>query len=578
MIEIKKCFYLNLDRRTDRKRHIENEISKTNLVDLCERFPAINGLGVHPRDLPEGLITQNALEDILSDTITAWGLSITQGGLGVLLSYLEMFKIISKLDGSVIIFEDDTVISDDFNIEMNKVLTELPDDYDICYLGHGDIKVKKTPFSDSLSIPKGMIVCLPGLIVSPNGASKMLNLLKNIDNQFDTALYNILPKLNAFVSNKLIAQVKNQFQTDIQGNNSCKKEYVKQNYIMSTLAYGEGANQNAMKLARDLKFFNQDLIVVTNKEGFFNGMSNVIEIKYPGDVFSYNKKIICIEEGLKRQDAVVYIDSDARMFYETYKNAFTNFFVNIKPGFHVSWDWGKITREDSRFFTSKDVRNRIPGYGEMALELATQLDIDIDSASHYQEGIIIVSKDNGKEEMFLDIWKLFAERLDSFEFGKGVTRLGVGEGNLIGLALTASGIKINGPEMCNLFGENLKYNFWGIYKQDYIKNFPNRKIVKSSENTVIFENETLIDFDNRKVSLSYVLSEIEPGLLSIVFEWNKNNAVEFLDHEFKIGDEVYHFNSDKNNEFYFENRPNLIIEHTYDWYGQRNWTELSRHE
>ena len=34
----------------------------------------------------------------------------------------------------------------------------------------------------------------------------------------------------------------------------------------------------------------------------------------------------------------------------------------------------------------------------------------------------------------------------------------------------------------------------------------------------------------------------------------------------------------KNNEFYFENRTNLIIEHTYDWYGRRNWTELLRHE
>ena len=97
MNEIKNCFYLNLDRRPDRQVHIENELNKSIILkDLYERFPAVDGLTIHPRSLPDGLITQNALEDILSDTVTAWGLSLTQGGLGVLLSYIELFKKISQ--------------------------------------------------------------------------------------------------------------------------------------------------------------------------------------------------------------------------------------------------------------------------------------------------------------------------------------------------------------------------------------------------------------------------------------------------------------------------------------------------
>jgi len=101
MNEIKNCFYLNLDRRPDRKEHIENELNKSLILkNLYERFSAIDGLTIHPRSLPDGLITQNALEDILSDTVSAWGLSLTQGGLGVLLSYIELFKKIFSVKWS----------------------------------------------------------------------------------------------------------------------------------------------------------------------------------------------------------------------------------------------------------------------------------------------------------------------------------------------------------------------------------------------------------------------------------------------------------------------------------------------
>jgi hypothetical protein len=458
------------------------------------------------------------------------------------------------------------------------VLKELPEDFDVCYLGHGDVTVKKNEYSPNLSIPSGMIVCLPSLIVSPNGAKKILENLKNIDNQFDTALYQILPKLKAFVSNERVVQVKNQFQTDIQGNKNCVKKYKKQNYIFSTLAYGDNANNNAFRFARDLKYFDQKIIIVTNKPDYFKALDNVIEIEYVGNLFSYNKKIICIEEGLKICDAVICIDSDTRIFYKNFKNTYTNFFIDIDPGFHSSWDWGKICRDDNRFFSSKDVRGRIDGYGELALETCKEMNIDYEQAYHFQEGILMISKQFGREEVFLKTWKALANILDQYEEDKGVTRLGTGEGNLIGLALVHSGLQVRGSELCNLIGESLKYNFWGIYKQEYLKNYPDRKIVVSSESDIVKEGTHNVDFDDKIIDLNYSLSKIDDNLLSLSFTWNKNNSVEFLDHEFRIGENVYHFNSDKNNEFHFENRSNFIIEHTYDWYGRRNWTELLRHE
>jgi GR25 family glycosyltransferase involved in LPS biosynthesis len=309
-----------LEKRVDRKSFIESELNKSSLLkDIYKRFDAVDGSTVNPRTLETGLLTDNAIQDVLMDTITAWGLSMTQGGLGVLMSYLNLFKEISELDSPTITFEDDVEIDESFDEKLKMILSELPEDFDYCYLGYGDHKVESIPFSENLSIPKGMITCLPSLIISPNGAKKLISKLKNIDHQIDTALYNRLREFNVYVSNDRIVRVKNKFTTDIQGNNSCKKNYKKQNYIFSTIAHGENANRNAVKLAFDLNYFNQKLLVVTNQRDLFEPLDNVIIVDYPDKVFSYNDKVICFEEGFKIEDAVVYIDSDCRIFYKNHK-------------------------------------------------------------------------------------------------------------------------------------------------------------------------------------------------------------------------------------------------------------------
>jgi GR25 family glycosyltransferase involved in LPS biosynthesis len=576
---IKYCFYLNLERRKDRREHIENELNKSSILkNIFQRFESIDGSEIHPRELPENLLTQNAVEDVLMDTVTAWGLSLTQGGLGVLLTYKKLFEKICQLDDFAITFEDDILLSDDFDEKLKKIINELPKDFDLCYLGYGDMDVKKDLFSENLSKPNGMVICLPGLIISPNGAKKILENLKNVDHQIDTVIYHLHKKMNVFISNEKIVEIKNHLSSDIQGNNNCIKKYKKQNYIIATIAYGDDANTNALKFAKDLKYFGQKILIVTNKLNHFSSLDNVIEVPYVGEKFSYNNKIICFEEGFKIVDAVVYIDSDSRIYYDKFKNTYTNFFINIKPGFHPSWCWGHINREDNRFFTSRDVNGRINGYGELALKLCNELNIDYSHSKHYQEGIIILSKDVGKEKILLDTWKYLAERLDKYENDNGVEKLGVGEGNLLGLSLTKSQITINGPEICDLFGESLKYNFWGIYKDEYIKNYPNRKLVRISDFTTITKKSINVNFKDKLVDLTFEILKDDSGLLTLIFEWNKNNSVEFLDHEFRIDGIVYHFDSNKHNEFNFKDKKNIIIEHTYDWYGERSWKELYRYE
>lgn len=576
---INYCYYLNLEKRLDRKENIEAELSKSELLkDVYKRFPAVDGLRIHPKSLPEGILSQNAIEDILSDTITAWGLSLTQGGLGVLVSYLNLFEYISKLDSPAITFEDDISLSDTFDEDLKSILSELPEDFDICYLGYSDLPVKLTKFSKHLSIPEGMVVCLPALIISQKGAKALLEKLQNIDNQIDTAIYLRHKELNVYVSNKRIVHIDNRFTSNIQGDNNCIKRYDKQNYIITTLAYGDLANTNAKKLAKDLKFFNQQLLIVTDKKGFFSELDNVIEVPYNSFLFSYNKKITCLEEGLKLKDAVVYIDSDSRILYKTFKNTNANFLTNIEPGYHPSWDWGYITRSDSGFFSSKDVRGRLPGYGELALKICEEIGIDYVKSRHYQEGIIVVSKEKGKERIFLDTWRKLAQELDQYEEDLGNTNLGVGEGNLIGLALTHSGLSIRNADICNTLGESLKYNFYGVHKEDYLKTYPDRKVVKSSDGTEIGRGDIEVLFKDTAINLSYSLSLSEDSIVCFNFDWNRNNAIEFLDHEFRVNGQVYHFNSSKSDEFYFKAESSFVVEHTYDWYGEKNWLKLFTYE
>lgn len=566
---IKHCFYINLKKRTDRLLFIENQLNKSSILkNIYKRFDAVDGLTINPRSVEKGVLTENAIQDILMDTVNAWGLSMTQGGLGVLMSYLNLFKKISELDSPAITFEDDVEIDDSFDDKLKMILSELPNDFDYCYLGYGDTNVEKIPFSENLSIPKGMITCLPSLIISPNGAKKLIEKLKNIDNQIDTALYSRLSDFKVYTSNERIVKIKNEFTTDIQGNNSCKKNYKKQNYIFTTLAYGEYYNQKALKLALDLNYFKQKILIVTDQKEQYKSLDNVIIVEYPNKKFSYNDKIICIQEGFKYEDAVVYVDADCRLFYENYKSCYTNLLRVVEPGFHPSFDWGLVKRPTGGFFQSTDVNGRVNGYGELAFKSSQELEIPLENSYHYQEGIFLISKEENKWKVFLDTWEKLSKTLDYYEIKNNSQRIGIGEGNLIGLAVAKSGMKIHSSYLCNEIGEDVKYNF---RLTDYIKNYPNRKTVRLSEGKLIDSKSIVVSFKEHQIDLSYSIFELNDNFCILNFDWNTNNSIEFLDHEFKINDVVYHFNSEKTNELFFEKKDKIKIYHTYDWYGDKNW-------
>ncbi len=213
----------------------------------------------------------------------------------------------------------------------------------------------------------------------------------------------------------------------------------------------------------------------------------------------------------------------------------------------------------------------------MALLKSKELEIPLENAYHYQEGAIIICKDGGKEKILLDTWRSLSSVLDDYEIYNNVKRIGVGEGNLLGLSVAKSEIKINSHDVANFIGDNLKYNFCsGGQIGDYIKNFPDRTTVKIGDGTLIKTNIVDVEFEDKLIDLTYEIYQLSDNLMCLTYKWNNKNNVEFLDHEFKINDNVYHFNSEKTGEMVFEYRKNIEIYHTYDWYGKRNWKEIDR--
>jgi GR25 family glycosyltransferase involved in LPS biosynthesis len=117
-----KVVCINLDRRPDRWQRIQKELARHG-IDSVERFAAIDGDTV---EKPAGWIH-------------------TRGAYGCLLSHVEVVKEARQSGASaVLIFEDDAVLDPDFQNRFTNFIKEVPDDWDMLYLGalHKDAPVK----------------------------------------------------------------------------------------------------------------------------------------------------------------------------------------------------------------------------------------------------------------------------------------------------------------------------------------------------------------------------------------------------------------------------------------------------
>jgi GR25 family glycosyltransferase involved in LPS biosynthesis len=194
-----------MDKDEHRLQTVTTETEKVGIT--FERFAGVNVSDV-ARDL---------LDTYVRADIQKYG---PDGMIGCGLSHLFVWQnAVENNYRNVLVLEDDVYFSDDFNECLPRVWEELPDDYDILYLGYGgktDTGRTRPRFSH---IHQPVFPLFThAMMISTRGLHKLLNIITEIDDHIDWKIARNARKMNIYASNTQL--VKQSWQ---DSNNSTLK-------------------------------------------------------------------------------------------------------------------------------------------------------------------------------------------------------------------------------------------------------------------------------------------------------------------------------------------------------------------
>ena len=130
--------------------------------------------------------------------------------IGCGLSHLFLWQdAIKKNYKNILVLEDDVYFIDKFYEIIHNTMKELPEDYDILYLGYKD-SVCEAPKDTSFNyIYKPYFPLLThAMIISNKGLNKLLKLITNIDDHIDWSIAKHKDELNIYATKtKIIHQI-----------------------------------------------------------------------------------------------------------------------------------------------------------------------------------------------------------------------------------------------------------------------------------------------------------------------------------------------------------------------------------
>jgi glycosyl transferase family 25 len=225
-----KIIYINLDRRKDRDLNVITQLKKFNLLNMSERFSAIDGKKLDLDKIDKKIITKEGIEYAKKGEILYSHL--TPGAVGCALSHRAIYqKIVDENINSCLILEDDITLDDKFldkllNIENEIKTNDNIINYDLFFLGYHPASALNSYKYYSPNIKKLFAVYgLFGYIVTNKGAKKLLDIFP-LTYQIDTEIskntdkidcYGIIPTKKIILSDK--SSITTKFGTDIQVKN-----------------------------------------------------------------------------------------------------------------------------------------------------------------------------------------------------------------------------------------------------------------------------------------------------------------------------------------------------------------------
>lgn len=198
-MNISDVLVINLDKRTDRWIHFLDESKNSTIIsNNAKRVSAIDGSFLSDQEIAH-FVSKQAYKDITTNRTTK-GLYLSRGGVGLSITY---YKILQNCVGPTILLEDDIVISKQFDQVFKSAYSELPNDWDILYLGWYDSSnLKLDKVSTNINRISGQINGTNGWVINPTSAQKILKIFP-LKYQIDTELY-LHQNLNKYCTNQKI--------------------------------------------------------------------------------------------------------------------------------------------------------------------------------------------------------------------------------------------------------------------------------------------------------------------------------------------------------------------------------------
>ncbi len=182
-----KIYVLHCKTLVERKKHIINELGKHNLTyEFYEKYDK----------------NELSKEDLLK-----FNPKLRETEKSLLMKHLNVYEeIINKNIPITLIFEDDVFLENDFNNKLNKYMKELPNDWDMLFIGNGcNLHIKDlvpNKFIYKKEHKNGATRCTDSYLITQKCAKKIIDFVNShsklpyINKPVDLWLNDVLKTLN----------------------------------------------------------------------------------------------------------------------------------------------------------------------------------------------------------------------------------------------------------------------------------------------------------------------------------------------------------------------------------------------
>jgi len=236
---VDNVYLINMDKDIEKLDKVTKECKKFNIN--FERFCGINPLKLSEKELDK-YVTKTC-QNICPNGIIGCGVS-----------HLKIYEDALKNNyKNILVLEDDVYFEDDLYEVLDKSMSELPEDYDILYLGCTGLCDKKTVYkldllfmihllisnsnsnkikNKSIHIPR-FPLATHAMIISNKGCRKLLNFIGKISYHIDSMIAFKNNKLNIYVTEKHL--VKQTYECS--DNSDVSSNYLLNNLILNIKDY-----------------------------------------------------------------------------------------------------------------------------------------------------------------------------------------------------------------------------------------------------------------------------------------------------------------------------------------------------